>query len=133
VGPTIRIRHIAAWVAVFAILLAAVAPTISRMLATASVPSECATEICNAAESEVLHDSAHAAHHSSEPANKEFHFEHCPFCLTHAGSFGLLPAVHLVVPLASAAPVFPFLFYRCAYRLFVWATPQSRAPPAYSS
>ena len=78
------------------------------------------------------HDTDHSSHHSTEPAKKELHFEHCPFCVTHAGSFGLVPIDALALPAPRGSDVFPSLFYQSHHPLFAWVTPHSRAPPAYS-
>jgi hypothetical protein len=117
----IRIRHLAAWIACFSILLAALAPTVSRSRA----------DICATANPVSAGEEDHTAHHhSSTPAKPALHFDHCPFCFTHAGSFGLVPLDSFTLPDASSYMLFPSLFYQSPHTLFVWATPQSRAPPA---
>lgn len=126
-----RMRHVAAWVACFAILLAALAPTVSRVLA-AGGPQSYQTDAGSVTGQGLVHEADHPAHDSSTQVKKELHFEHCPFCLVHAGSFGLPPTAGFILPAASGSPVFPILFYQSSRPLFVWATPQSRAPPAYS-
>jgi len=132
VRRSIRIRHIAAWIACFAILLAALAPTVSRILAATCDAPLARAEICATHGDEMAQEEDHSAHHSSAPAGKELHFDHCPFCATHAGSFGLAPVDALPLPEASGAPMLPPLFYQSPRPLFAWATPQPRAPPAHS-
>jgi hypothetical protein len=60
------------------------------------------------------------------------HGEHCPFCVTHTGSIGLPPVSGFELPVVSASPVFPSLFYQSPRPLFIWAAAQSRGPPTAS-
>jgi hypothetical protein len=151
-------KRFAAWIACFAVLLAALAPSISHVLYAAkgaekiaathsathhgeSVPTA-KTELPDMAShdhgpaSPVPAESDMADHHhasaSHSPADKGMHFEHCPFCFTHAGSFGLSPAAALTHPVVSGSPEFPSLFYQSPQPLFVWAAAQARAPPVHS-
>jgi|GEM_PF-416279 len=74
--------------------------------------------------------SAASTPHSHGDAN--FHFEHCPFCFTHAGSFGLATDTGLIIPQANGASILPELFYHSPAPLFAWASPLPRAPPFFS-
>jgi hypothetical protein len=147
-------KRFAAWIACFAILLAALAPSISHVLYAAKISathsaahhgesfSTAETELSDMAghdhgpASPVPAESDMAGHHhasaSHTPADKSMHFEHCPFCFTHAGSFGLSPAAALTHPVVSGSPEFPPLFYQSPQPLFVWVTAQPRAPPIVS-
>jgi hypothetical protein len=69
------------------------------------------------------------AGHTPAMHSPAMHFEHCPFCFTHAGSFGLPFVASIVLPTVGAAAVAPLLFYRAPRPLFAWTAPQSRAPP----
>lgn len=60
------------------------------------------------------------------------HFEHCPFCFTHAGSFGTPPSAEFTAPLLIGAAIQPTLFLHSPRPLFSWAAAQARAPPAFS-
>lgn len=131
-GMNIRIRHVAAWIACFSILLAAVAPSVSRLLAAACEQDAFWPNVCSTTGPKLVSAAGHSAHHSSAPAKKDIHFEHCPFCLTHAGSFGLPPTTTFALPLTAETSVFPPLFYQSPRPLFVWVTPQTRAPPTLS-
>ncbi|MDB5823483.1 MAG: hypothetical protein JWR21_2187 [Herminiimonas sp.] len=73
-----------------------------------------------------------SASHSPASHSPATHFEHCPFCFTHAGSFGLPFVASIVIPALGAATIAPFLFYRAPRPLFAWTAPQSRAPPFLS-
>lgn len=54
---------------------------------------------------------------------------HCPFCSTHAASFGLPPGATPAFPITGSARMMPFLFYQSPGTQHVWTSAQSRAPP----
>jgi hypothetical protein len=112
--------------------MASLAPSISHALAASNKGGFSAwTEICSIdgvksqkAESKPLRSSA--------PADDGVHFEHCPFCSTHAGFFGPPPSGETVIPLMTGSPARPVLFSHSPHPLFAWLTAQPRAPPAVS-
>lgn len=123
----------AAWLAIFAILLASLAPSISHAVAAArwadSLPLE---TICHAEpDGGALDQHAHTAPSHSQ-GDVDLHFEHCPFCFTHAGSFGLMPVAAIAMPLVAGTAIRPALFYRSPSPLFIWVSAQPRAPPFFS-
>ncbi|MES2935412.1 MAG: DUF2946 domain-containing protein [Pseudomonadota bacterium] len=128
-------RQIAAWIACFAILLAALAPSISHAMAAATGTNNSWVEICSidgikqikAGESKVssLPDSK-----SSLPTEKDMASAHCPFCQTHASAFVLPPTAAVILPAINGSNSFPALFYQSPSPLFIWAIAQSRAPPS---
>ncbi|OHV95182.1 hypothetical protein AKG95_23250 [Janthinobacterium lividum] len=130
---TLFTRRFAAWIACFAILLAALAPSISQAVANAKQVSGSGwAEICSVAGIrfvQVLQADDGAA--AEKSGGKAMQMEHCAFCSTHAGSVGL-PPTSPVLPLlvASGTAIFPALYYQSPSRLFIWSTAQSRAPPA---
>lgn len=63
------------------------------------------------------------------PSEKNMHGEYCPFCVTHAGSFGLPPTSAIVLPIVTKQQLLPFLYAFAPRPLFIWAAAQSRAPP----
>ncbi|MGF6118815.1 hypothetical protein ABIE30_003528 [Janthinobacterium lividum] len=130
-GMTLFTRRFAAWIACFAILLAALAPSISQAVANAKQESGSGwAEICSLAGIRFVQvDNDGAADEKS--GGKAMQMEHCAFCSTHAGSVGLPPASP-VLPLlvASGTAIFPALYYQSPSPLFIWSTAQSRAPPA---
>jgi hypothetical protein len=137
-------RHrqwIATWIAIFAVLLASLAPSISHVLAAGGWTGYLNdTTLWSEKSDHVAEQAAHAhdMHASHLPAESlpsvdhGLHFEHCPFCFTHAGSFGAPPTVEFVTPLAIGSPVLPLLFFHASHPLFAWAAPQARAPPSFS-
>lgn len=147
-------RRIAAWLACLSVLLAALAPSISHaVLATDSNPSSIPLLSLSVLASDALPDICRSAgghdadphlqtgsddpdvndlHASHGPDDSAMHFEHCPFCLTHAASFGLLPSPAVSIALATGSSPMPALFYQSPHPQFIWTSAQSRAPPVIS-
>ena len=124
-------RTLWAWIACFAILLNALAPSVSHAIAfSKGVPAK--WEICRADGTRVtvsgLITSGDDSGKSSGAAKAMG--EDCAYCQTHAGSFGLPPVTLASLPVLGM-PLTPFLFYRAPQPLSVWATAQPRGPPAH--
>jgi hypothetical protein len=123
-------QQLAAWIAFFAILAASVMPTLSGAFAR-TVAAPHVADICSG-DALKVQESLQARHHSS-PAKTGIHLEHCPFCLTHAGSFGLPPTSPALLPLASGQAVVASSWFRSRLALVpAWTTAPSRAPPLAS-
>lgn len=113
------------WTACFAILLMALAPTISHAV-RGDAPTGWA-EICSVTGAKLisLDDTA-----SSQPDSGEAQaLAHCPYCSLHSSTPGMPPA-----PPAGLAPMplgfeLPELFLLAPRTLFAWASAQPRAPP----
>jgi hypothetical protein len=119
------VRRLTSWLAVFAILLAALAPTVSRALAASGWDGW--VEICSSAGPAFV-----KLPDAGKPAQKDgvaSHLDNCPFCGNHAAAAGLPPS-EVVLPSSAARDVLPELFYRAPSPLFAWASSQPRAPPA---
>lgn len=130
--------------ACFAILLASLAPAISHAVNAARTAPPDRQEHCiegNEATEHAGHalmneamgdapDADQAAGH--EPAGHELHFEHCPFCFTHAGSFALMASFAVHARLLAARVQKPLLFYQSHQPLHIWASAQPRGPPTVS-
>lgn len=151
-------RPMAAWMACFAVLLASLAPAVSHginafRLAEVSMHAHCdevgdeAHQSLEEASERSLGLSAqafeHGEHlsrdaapkntsHAGHEAGGNWHFEHCPFCFTHAGSFGLAPVIFLASQMGMSVTLCPALFYLSPHPLFAWTSAQPRAPPAIS-
>ncbi|UQV48326.1 DUF2946 family protein [Janthinobacterium lividum] len=127
---TLFTRRFAAWIACFAILLAALAPSISQAVANAKQESGSGwAEICSVAGIRFVQVDDGAA--DGKSGGKAMQMEHCAFCSTHAGSVGLPPTSPVLpLPAASGTAIFPALYYQSPSPLFIWSTAQSRAPPA---
>jgi Protein of unknown function (DUF2946) len=132
-GLSRKTRCFAAWIACFAILLASLAPSISQTLAAAG-----STTAFQAKDSLMHAEMYGAAHHDHDghgaPSSipKASHLEHCPFCLTHAGSFALLQSVPATLHEVGGFCEFPLLFFQAPRLFYVWVSARIRAPPAVS-
>jgi hypothetical protein len=120
------------WIAFCAILLAALAPSISHAVAAAKGIPNGWTEICTVDGAKLVKLDGTSSSEAPAPDKKATHFEHCPFCLHHAVSLGLPPNADFVMPSIEGSPVLPALFYQASRPLFAWAAAQPRAPPVVS-
>lgn len=123
-----RPARLTAWIAIFAVLLAALAPGLARAL---SSPQKAMpwSEICSVGgprtAPDALPDSGAGQHDGKV-------FKHCPFCLNHAGHFAL-PATPLDFSLAiDLDTALPCALVATSSPRLPWASPPSRAPPANS-
>lgn len=139
-------RRLGIWIACFAILMNALAPSISHAMAlmngTASLVEVCTVDGTRYISTDPSTDAAadddpdaHAAHAGlpgKSTVDLVHDMQHCPFCYTHAASFAL--PVAFAVPLAITAghDVFPPLFYQSPKPLFSWSRPHPRGPPSLS-
>ncbi|MFC3379604.1 DUF2946 domain-containing protein [Rugamonas sp. CCM 8940] len=124
-----------AWVACLAILFSVLAPSISHALAAATPTSASASASASAPGLMVICRSdgatlATPAANDRQPAALQHHLEHCPYCMTHGGSFALLPTSAHVFPLLAGHDFYPPLFYRAPAPLFSWSAARPRGPPA---
>jgi hypothetical protein len=123
---------VAAWIAVFSILMAAFAPSLVHALSTGSNISSVTGEICSAAGTKLIkHDSLQKFGH---PASGEIssHLDHCPYCYAHGSTPHLTGYYAVIVPASNASLSHPALYYQSPRPLFIWASAQSRAPPSQS-
>lgn len=117
-----RSRHtLSSWIAVFAVLLNALAPAVSVSLNEARNPAAGGNwvEVCATRGSVWIRL-------GEDPADSTP--EHCPYCFTHAASFGLPPAPLWVVPVTLQG-VIPLPFVALPLALAAWFIPAARAPP----
>lgn len=126
------------WIACCAILLNALAPSMSQAIAAVrgqavaweicrvdGAPGSGASVALSAAPARLgAPDGAPAGDDKMKPG------EHCAYCLTHAGSFGLPPAMAATVGVFGSHPQHPFLFYRSPRPLTAWSAARPRGPPA---
>ncbi len=135
-GMTLFTRRFAAWIACFAILLAALAPSISQAVANAKQESGSGwAEICSVAGIrfvQLVQADDGASDDGKSGGGMGMQMEHCAFCSAHAVSVGLPPASPaLPLLVASGTAIFPALYYQSPSPLFIWSTAQSRAPPVF--
>ena len=114
------------WIAIVAVLMAALAPSISHAIGLTMPPSW--TEICSTVGTKRVPVDGDFAPKSHSPGAMN-HLEHCPYCSLHLDA-GALPPVpsELPLPLVLAHEV-PAAFLHADRTLSVWASAQARAPP----
>ena len=118
-------------------LMAAMAPGISRVVAASSPGSRIAlaetlAEICTVSDDRGRAN-APAAVHAATPGHLTLHLDHCAYCHL-AGDAPGLPA-YCLMP-ATAAPIVslqPLLFLQAPRTLHAWRAAQPRAPPIFQS
>jgi hypothetical protein len=116
-----------------AILLASLMPTITQMFASRQVTESFLSAVCSNSGVAKFVSFAVVPVKSSQPGqSKPMAMEHCPYCFTHAGSFGILPSHDLAVVKLALSQPYPQLFYRSPYPLFAWISANPRAPPVFS-
>jgi hypothetical protein len=123
-----RPGRVTAWIAIFAILLAALAPAVAQAWFS---PQQAMpwTDICSVAGPQGASDVAPLP---GSGQHDEAVFKHCPFCLNHAGHVALpAPARDLLPPAAACREGFPSAVVTPAHR-FIRVAAQPRAPPATS-
>lgn len=120
------------WIACFAMLLNALAPSISHAVTAWSSASAPAMEVCtmNGVQSIAATAGLPAGDHSGQ--TDAGNSGHCHFCLAHCGSLALLPTGMPVRAIVAGHDLFPHLFYHAPYRLFSWAAANPRGPPLNS-
>lgn len=132
------------WMACFAILLNALAPTISHAMAAHDAGRAPATwEICRAPGSTVRTDGSHQLltvgkfNQQLTAALMRKHADHesmamadCAYCLPHAGSFALLPASFDLAAISAGRALRPYLFYHAPRPLLALSAAPPRGPPS---
>jgi hypothetical protein len=120
-------RHLAHWIAIIAVLMSSLAPSVSQAVSLAQHGQGISIEICTTTGvkmTQVIDASVVSDAGESAEANGD-----CPLCVVH-GSY-VLP---LNLELSFAKPVnnniYPQLFYQSPKPLFAWVALPSRAPPA---
>ncbi|MCB1955849.1 MAG: DUF2946 domain-containing protein [Rhodocyclaceae bacterium] len=120
---TRRTRGFALWLAVFAVLLGALAPTVSQSLATPGPLA--ALDIC------VSDGTGGDPAEAPGPAGGSLLHGFCNYCLTHAGSFGLPALIGALPPVVSSGLAADALPARPAPAAAVWTPSLPRAPPLF--
>jgi hypothetical protein len=126
-------RRCAAWAACLAILMSALAPSVSHTLSLARGADIAWMEVCSVAGIKPLKADI-GAKKTGSPASHELPGQagHCPFCGTHAASLALPPAAVPAFQPSGGGRTRPLLFYQSPRPLAIWTDAQSRAPPRFS-
>lgn len=117
------------WIACFAVLMNALAPSISHAVAY-SKGTPPTWEICRADGTRATFTGGVADVAAKKPLVVMAMGEDCAYCAAHAGSFGLPPATVSGLPAAAQTRLHPFLFYRAPQPLAAWSASRPRGPPA---
>lgn len=128
-----RVRRLTASIALLAMLLAALAPTITHALASAGVLAPSLLEVCTVGGPRTLApatDLALAAQATDAPQTTVFQ-DHCPFCLPIMDRLGPPPAasVHFFDAESGLAPPDAQALF---FRSHLAAAPWPRGPPSHS-
>lgn len=123
------------WIACFAMLVNALAPSVSHALAASR--GETAWEICRSTDGarakpvsrELLAAIAAAALEDSA-TRIDAAMSDCGYCLPHAGSYLLLPDAAPELAVLGGHEVRPFLFYHAPQPLLMLSAAPPRGPPA---
>lgn len=117
-------RPLVTWIAIFAILWAALAPSLAHALGTAKTPSW--KEVCSVDGAKKLQDDADG---SGDPAAPAHVFEHCPFCSLHLPALGMPPIAEVDVLDLRLRDEVPLAFFVAPRTPHAWISAQPRAPP----
>ena len=121
-------RRFTAWLAVLALLLAALAPTLAQAVVATSDRSDW-VQICSA--SGMVWIKAESSAAGTESAPLADMGMQCPWCLTHSPATGLPPAVASGATPTVAVPI-PGHFMTAEPPVGVWTAAPARAPPLTS-
>jgi hypothetical protein len=126
-------RRFAAWAACLAILMSALAPSVSHALALARGSDIAWMEVCSVAGTKLVKADV-GVKKADAPTTHDAMGQagHCPFCSTHAASFALPSAASPAFQLTGSARMRPLLFYQSPQPLAIWTDAHSRAPPRFS-
>ncbi|MEZ0330191.1 MAG: DUF2946 domain-containing protein [Methylophilaceae bacterium] len=129
-------RRAIALFACLTILLNALAPAISHATAVAHGNQVPWLKICSQSNTTIsalnLIDASNKQGSNKSDDSRPMSMEDCGYCLNHAGSFGMTHQLALNLPDLDLSYSLPYLFYHAPGKLFVWASSNPRAPPAFS-
>jgi hypothetical protein len=127
-------KRFTSWIAMLAIVFASLAPSISHAFPAKNNHQALLQELCSAqgAKRFIAVDLAVDTQQAPTQNQAVMHFEHCPYCATHAGTVAITTApialflaqINATEHIQIDAQVLPSSFYQ--------VTPPSHAPPAIS-
>lgn len=122
-------RVLTSWIAVLAILMAALAPSISHALSAKNGASW--IEVCTSVGAKwVLPDGSLK---DQAPVSGDVHpVEHCPYCSLHANAMAIPAAPVVPAPAIFSSDLLPTAFLVAPRTLYAWVSAQPRAPPQFS-
>lgn len=120
----------ALWVACVAILMAALAPAVSRVLTVARGAAVPSFEICTVAGGMNMLSLKASMQSPDEPQQPAMNMGDCLCCSMHVAMLELPPLQLLPATGALLAGLLPTLFYQSHTPLFAWTPLLARGPPA---
>ena len=123
----LRTRRPFQWIAIMAMLLAALVPTVSRAVSFASGTTW--VEVCTARGTAWV---AAGEASSESPPSGEHALEQCSYCTGHLPALGLPPSPSMHPVLEARGDALPAAFLAAPRTLHAWASAQPRAPPLFS-
>lgn len=127
-------RLLSAWIACFAILLNALAPSVSHAMNGQKTWEICLNDGTRlSGYGQLTEENFRALTDRSKPAPQPaeaMNMADCAYCLTHAGSTGLPPVEFALLLPEGAGRSHPPLFYQAPRPLEIWVAAHPRGPPA---
>lgn len=124
--PTRPARTLSTWIAVLAILVSALLPSVSQALGAASPAAW--VEVCSAQGSKWIP----ADEGGSDTQGAEHLLEHCPYCSLHTPTLALPPVPPPLTLRLDLGHAVPAAFLSAPVTLHAWRAALPRAPPAQS-
>ena len=120
-------RSLIACIALFALLLGALAPALSHALSQPGNGKRM-VQVCTVAGMKMVALDDSSAKGKAGDSDL-FPAERCAFCATHGGAPAVPPSPILPFGLRGGADPLPSLYFHAPRPLFVWAAAHPRAPP----
>lgn len=130
--------RLASWIALAAIVFSALAPTIAHAFPAKNTPQILWQELCTAQGTKLIANGAipgsigqPGSQIPTQPSQDKMgmHFEHCPYCFSHAGSVGLPPATASLVFVATETAQLAELYIAPVLPRYYQSANPSQAPP----
>jgi hypothetical protein len=119
-------RRFVHWIAILAILMGSVAPTISQAVSIAEHGKGFTVEICTTSGQKMVQKID-----VGDETNQQSTSESCPYCVMHAAlALPINTTLEFAVP--KALNLYPQLFYQSPKTLFSWVKLPSQAPPQFA-
>ena len=129
------LRHVTAWLAALAVLMAALLPALShavmsRLAATSGMAWVSADASSAVSADPVAPGQSQTGLQGSGSGDTGMVMAGCDWCATHAPGWSLPPVAALSLPLPVQLADVPLAFLHAPRLLAVWASAHSRAPPS---
>ena len=119
--------HLSHWVAIVAVLMSSLAPTVSQAVSLTQNVQDISIEICTTTGVKMTHViDLSLSGNADESAQSG---GHCPLCVVH-GNY--VPTLNHELSFAKPvnSNIYPQIFYQSPKPLFAWVALPSRAPPS---